>query len=453
MANERANMRTLTARLLLTVMIFGAARAMPTAADKADLALHMEAPVDALTSETSHAGKSSDPTDDVPRLQAKLKLKELALEMKDVELKEKHVEDEYARLKAQLERAQKQSEKDVLSRSETAMNKKTTPSFGLNDKTVKAKQGGGQVSLDYTVQVQVPQSQASTVGRNLIETMRAVTPAMMQFAVVEALTQHEPSPSVTTHRVCSDDPNWAVINPWHFMDIFGNSMFGPLTFTCDSFQSSGCYLNQIWWMRYGQKEHCPVTCGTCQEGPTQYDVAALYASYARHTTHIPSVLPQPPAPSKRVSAATANNNNHDDSDIVGQAFTGAFLATGCCNTAPYVGYWASLGSPQSAFNDMFGYCEAVKTGQATPTQTAMCGCGVLRPTSCHLQSTYSIAFLASGCCNRAPYTGYWETLSTDAAHNDMFGYCEAVRTGVASASQIDMCGCGSSPPTSCRLIA
>eukprot|EP00930_Biecheleria_cincta_P103377 TRINITY_DN9533_c0_g1_i3.p1 TRINITY_DN9533_c0_g1~~TRINITY_DN9533_c0_g1_i3.p1 ORF type:complete len:274 (+),score=25.52 TRINITY_DN9533_c0_g1_i3:112-822(+) len=63
---------------------------------------------------------------------------------------------------------------------------------------------GGTVNLDYTIEVEIQQSQAATVGQNLITTMKAVTPVQLQTAVVEALTQIAPAKAaVTTFTVAS----------------------------------------------------------------------------------------------------------------------------------------------------------------------------------------------------------------------------------------------------------
>jgi len=130
----------------------------------------------------------------------------------------------------------------------------------------------------------------------------------------------------------------------------------------------------------------------------------------------------------------------------------ALRATGCCNYDPPGGqtsYWASQ-SDDAAFNDMYAYCQLVKDGTGNAGYTEICGCGDSPPTSCVLQNKYTYNFIATGCCNRNADTSYWEGLDDDnAAYNDMYTFCTLVKSGTATANQIDYCGCGDSPPTHC----
>ena len=66
-----------------------------------------------------------------------------------------------------------------------------------------------------------------------------------------------------------------------------------------------------------------------------------------------------------------------------------------------------------------------------------------------------LTFLATGCCNTAvsqsPIEDFREL--TDYDLNDMFDYCELVRTGGANARQLAVCGCETPPLTCTRLTS
>ena len=64
---------------------------------------------------------------------------------------------------------------------------------------------------------------------------------------------------------------------------------------------------------------------------------------------------------------------------------------------------------------------------------------------------YGKTFLATGCCNPYPNSGWWQTQSQAMVFNDMFAFCDLTRSGSASAGQSSFCGCGSSLPTACYL--
>ena len=56
-----------------------------------------------------------------------------------------------------------------------------------------------------------------------------------------------------------------------------------------------------------------------------------------------------------------------------QVYVFTFHATGCPNSSPSLGWWATL-SKENVFNDMYTYCELTRTGNATEEQKTQC-CG------------------------------------------------------------------------------
>ena len=111
---------------------------------------------------------------------------------------------------------------------------------------------------------------------------------------------------------------------------------------------------------------------------------------------------------------------------------------------------------------MFAYCNLVFAGTATDVQRNACGCGSNKPTSCSKQTDwatklvkppslvhYGLTFLATGCCDATPWTGWWQTQSNETVFGDMYAHCVHVLDGTADATQREFCGCGSNKPTSC----
>lgn len=64
---------------------------------------------------------------------------------------------------------------------------------------------------------------------------------------------------------------------------------------------------------------------------------------------------------------------------------------------------------------------------------------------------FGLTFVATGCCDLFPGVAYWYTRTDAQVFADMHAYCSLVRDGAATASQVAVCGCGDTPPSSCTL--